>query len=64
MFLDALGQLCARYGWRVHALVLMTNHYHLLVETPEGNLVRAMRWFQRTFTVRFNRRHRLCGHLF
>jgi putative transposase len=42
----------------------MTNHYHLLVETPEPNLVAGMRWFQTTYTVRFNRRHRLSGHLF
>jgi len=42
----------------------MTNHYHLLVETPEANLVSGMRWFQTTYTVRFNRRHRMSGHLF
>ena len=42
----------------------MTNHYHLLVETPSANLVAGMRWFQTTYTVRFNRRHRLSGHLF
>lgn len=42
----------------------MTNHYHLLVETPQANLVAGMRWFQTTYTVRFNRRHRLSGHLF
>lgn len=64
MFLATLGQACERTGWRVHAWVLMTNHYHLLVETPEPNLVAGMRWFQTTYTVRFNRRHRLGGHLF
>ena len=42
----------------------MSNHYHLLVETPEANLVAGMRWFQGTYTTRFNRRHRLSGHLF
>jgi putative transposase len=63
-FLATLGQVCKRTGWRVHAWVLMTNHYHLLVETPEANLVAGMRWFQTTYTVRFNRRHRLSGHLF
>lgn len=63
-FLTTLGQACERTGWRVHAWVLMTNHYHLLVETPEPNLVAGMRWFQTTYTVRFNRRHRLSGHLF
>ena len=63
-FLQTLGQICARSGWRVHAFVLMSNRYHLLVETPEPNLVAGMRWFQTTYTVRFNRRHRLAGHLF
>ena len=42
----------------------MTNHYHLLVETPQPNLVPGMRWFQTTYTVRFNRPHRVSGHLF
>lgn len=63
-FLAALGEVCARAGWRVHAFVLMTNHYHLLIEIPEPNLVARMRWFQTTHTVRFNRRHRSSGHLF
>ena len=64
LFLKTLGQVCGRTGWRVHAFVVMTNHYHLLVETPESNLVTGMRWFQTTYTVRFNRRHRVSGHLF
>lgn len=64
VFLSTLGKVCERTGWRVHAWVLMTNHYHLLIETPEANLVAGMRWFQTTYTVRFNRRHRLSGHLF
>jgi len=63
-FLETLGEVCERTGWRVHAFVLMSNHYHLLVETPQANLVAGMRWFQTTWTMRFNRRHRLCGHLF
>ena len=63
-FLTTLGEACARTGWRVHAFVLMTNHYHLLVETPEANLVAGMRWFQTTAAARFNRRHRLSGHLY
>jgi len=64
MFLDALGEVCGRCGWRVHAYVLMGNHYHLLLETPEPNLVAGMKWFQGTYTQRFNVRHRRCGHLF
>jgi hypothetical protein len=42
----------------------MSNHYHLLLETPQGNLVDAMKWFQGTFTQRYNARHKLWGHLF
>ncbi len=40
LFLATLGQACQRIGWRVHAWVLMSNHYHLLLETPEANLGR------------------------
>lgn len=64
LFLKTLGEACGRTGWRLHAWVLMSNHYHLLLETPQPNLVAHMRWFQTTYTVRFNRRHRLSGHLF
>ena len=42
----------------------MGNHFHLVVETPEPNLVAGMKWLLGTYTVRFNRRHRLTGHLF
>ena len=48
MFLGTLGQMCARSGLRVHSDVLMSNHDHLLVETPEPNLVAGMKWFQGT----------------
>ena len=44
--------------------MLMGNHYHLMVETPEGNLVAGMRWLQNTYTRRHNCRHRLWGRLF
>lgn len=64
LFLKTLGQVCERSGWWIHAYVLMPNHYHLLLETPEANLVAGMRWFQGTFTSRMNARHRLSGHLF
>ena len=52
-FLTALGEVCRRTGWWVHAYVLMGNHYHLLIETPHANLVAGMRWFQTTVTARF-----------
>ena len=63
-FLNTLGQAVTRAGWVVHAYVLMDNHYHLLIETPEANLVRGMTWFQTTYTVRYNVRHRTTGHLY
>ena len=63
-FLETLGEACARTGWRVHAFVLMSNHYHLMIETPHANLVAGMRWFQTTLTIRYNTRHRLSGPLF
>lgn len=63
-FCQTLGEACQRTGWRVHAWVLMSNHYHLMVETPEANLVAGMKWLQNTYTRRFNSRHRLWGRLF
>ena len=63
-FLETLGEACAKTGWRVHAYVLMGNHYHLLVETPEANLVAGMKWLQGTYTQRYNGRHKVFGHLF
>jgi putative transposase len=63
-FLKTLGEACVRTGWRVHAWVLMRNHYHLMLETPEPNLVEGMKWLQNTYTRRFNARHRLWGRLF
>ena len=64
VFVNTLDEACGRTGWRIHAFVLMGNHYHLLLETPEPNLVDGMRWLQGTYTKRFNGRHKLWGHLF
>ena len=44
-FLAKLGEACAKTGWEVQALCLMPNHFHLVVETPQGNLVAGMKWF-------------------
>ena len=63
-FIETLGEACAKTDWQVHAFCLMGNHFHLVVETPGGNLVAGMRWFLSTYTSRFNRRHKLFGHLF
>lgn len=63
-FLHALGQACGRTGWEVLAWVLLGNHYHLVLHTPEPNLVSGMQWLQNAYTRRFNVRHQLWGHLF
>ena len=62
-FMELLGATVKRYQVRMHAYVLMTNHYHLIVETPEANLSRAMQWLNVSYGVWFNRRHRRVGHL-
>jgi putative transposase len=63
-FVETLAEACAKTGWQVHAYCLMPNHFHLVVETPQANLVAGMKWLLGTYTSRFNRRHRLSGHLF
>lgn len=63
-FLETLAEAGAKTGWQVHALCLMPNHFHLVLETPQPNLVAGMKWFLGTYTSRFNRRHQLVGHLF
>lgn len=62
-FLIVLASVVARYRVRCHAYCLMGNHYHLLLETPEGNLSNAMRQLNGVYTQRFNRRHERCGHV-
>lgn len=63
-FLQTLGEACQKTDWQVHAYCLMNNHFHAVVETPEPNLVDGMKWLLGTYTSRFNRRHRVVGHLF
>ena len=63
-FVETLGEACAKTGWQVHAYVLMPNHFHVVVETPQPNLVAGMKRLLGTYTSRFNRRHKLFGHLF
>jgi REP element-mobilizing transposase RayT len=63
-FVETLGEACVKTGWQVHAYCLMANHFHLVVETPQANLVAGMKWFLGTYTSRFNHRHKLSGHLF
>ncbi len=63
-FLDLLNELPGLFGIRIHAYVLMDNHFHLVVETPRPTLSRSMQWLGVSYTMWFNRRHRRSGHLF
>jgi len=63
-FLELLGSVVSRYGWICHAYCLMGNHYHLLIETPDGNLSQGMRQLNGIYTQHFNRRHGRVGHVF
>lgn len=64
IFIKTLTEACDKTGWLLHAFVLMTNHFHFVLETPQANLVAGMKWLLGTYTGRFNRRHKLVGHLF
>src|SRR6266853_279489 len=64
LFLETLRETCAKIDWQIHAWCLMSNHFHLVVKTPNGNLVAGMKWLLGTYTSRFNRLHKLFGHLF
>jgi REP element-mobilizing transposase RayT len=63
-WLAVFAEVCTRFNWRCHAYCQMTNHYHVVVETAEGNLSKGMRQLNGVFTQRVNRRHGLVGHLF
>jgi len=63
-FQRCLFEAAARCGWRLHAFVIMRNHFHLAIETPEPNLSEGMRWLQATWAARFNRFHGEMGRPF
>ncbi|MGH7957616.1 MAG: transposase [Opitutaceae bacterium] len=63
-FLIALDEAAMQFGWHVHAFVVMRNHYHLALATPEPNLVQGMHWLQSTFATRLTRFHGQHGHVF
>jgi putative transposase len=63
-FLDTLFQVSKRYNWICHAYCLMNNHYHLIIETPDGNLSAGMRQLNGVYTQTFNKRLKRVGHLF
>jgi REP element-mobilizing transposase RayT len=63
LFLEIVASVVRRFLWRLHAYVLMGNHYHLLLETPQPNLCRGMHRLNGTYASTFNRRHARAGHL-
>ena len=63
-FLELLEEMRERYAVTVHAYVLMGNHYHLLIQTPEANASQALQWLNVSYSAWFNRRHGRCGPLF
>ncbi len=64
LFLSTLGECVEQFNWLCHTYCLMSNHYHLIIETPEANLSQGMRQLNGVFTQATNRRHRRSGHLF
>ena len=62
-YLEILENVVDRYNWVCHAYCLMNNHYHLLIETPDGNLSVGMRQLNGVYTQRFNIRHSRIGHI-
>ena len=62
--LETLAEACQRTQWQAHAYCRMSNHFHLVIETPQPNLVAGMKWLLGTYSNRYNRRHKAFGHLF
>jgi len=63
-WLAVFSEVCRRFNWRCHAYCMMDNHYHILVETVDGNLSAGMRQLNGVYTQRSNRRHHRSGHVF
>ncbi|MCC6543659.1 MAG: transposase [Nitrospirae bacterium] len=64
IFLDLLTKVNEKYNWLCHAYCLMNNHYHIIIETPEGNLSRGMRQLNGVYTQLFNKKYKRVGHIF
>lgn len=64
LFLATLEKVIAQFNWTCHAWCLMDNHYHLMIQTPDGNLSKGMRQLNGIYTQASNRRHQRVGHLF
>jgi len=62
-FLEILAEAVSRYGWICHGYCLMSNHFHLLIETPSANLARGMQFLNGVYTQKFNRHHKRFGHV-
>ena len=63
-FLELLKEMVERYGVVLHAYVVLNNHYHLLIETPNANASRALQWLNVCYSTWFNRRHSRSGAVF
>ncbi len=63
-FLATLEKIISQFNWICYAWCLMDNHYHLLIQTPDGNLSKGMRQLNGVYTQTSNRRHQRVGHLF
>jgi putative transposase len=63
-WLEVLAVVCMRCNWVCYAYCQMTNHYHLVIETPDANLSRGMRQLNGVYTQRVNRSHQRVGHVF
>ena len=64
LFLDTVGEVIRRFNWVCHAYCLMSNHYHVVIETPDGNLAKGMRQLNGVYTEATNCRHGRVEHLF
>ena len=63
-WLDVMAQVCLRFNWVCHAWCQMSNHYHMVIETPEANLSQGMRQLNGVYTQYFNRSHQRVGLVF
>ena len=63
LFLSIFSRTCHRFNWACHAYCLMSNHYHLVIETPDANLSKGMRQLNGVYSQSFNRRHSRVGHV-
>jgi len=63
-WLTVFEQVCERFNWVCHGWCQMSNHYHIILETPEANLAQGMRQLNGVYTQRFNRAHSRVGHVY